>query len=65
MISTHLTHPSRPKTLGELRQLTAHLPDATPLMNEDGLAYGETSPEPAIWLSVEDESPVLVFSEPL
>jgi hypothetical protein len=62
MISISLLHPSLPKTLGELRRLTAALPDDLPLMAET--ASGTWDKVPALWLCDDDGAVSLAFSNP-
>lgn len=59
-VSTNLSHPSRAATLGELRTLTAHLPDSTPLMIEDA---GDQFPPPPLYFDTGECA--LVFLAPL
>ena len=47
-------HPNYPKTLGELRALTAELPDHTPIVLDECL--GDNSEAPAIYLDIEDNT---------
>lgn len=61
MISTNLSRPDHPETLGELRKLTAHLPDSTPLHIE---CMDSSYPSPAAYLDTTDQ-PMLIFMEPL
>jgi len=56
MISTNFTRPSVPRTLGELRRMTEHLPDDTPLAIE-GLS---DFPAPGAYV---EEDGTLVFVE--
>ena len=58
MLSTSIFHPSQPKTLGELRALTADLPDSTPLCIQD--AHDEF-PAPACYL---ESDGCVVFTAP-
>lgn len=58
MISTSPFHPSQPETLGELRALTAHLPDSTRLTIDD--SYGDY-PAPACY---QEEDGSVCFTEP-
>jgi len=60
MTPTNLNRPSTPRTLGELRQLTEHLPDATPLGIED---MDADFPAPAVYVDTTDQ-PLLIFMEP-